>query len=321
VRSSNIVLLTVAVIALGIFAMPSTISLFAGQHTWYNLSDGNDLGGQLPCEKCHAEVANEMKALIGPHTNELGYGRLECEFCHRTFGIDDYNNRGDRNPINETRYGKYRYTYGQVGPKVTDVTPGKEAHAASTVPCMYCHSGNKSGPVPIINGVTHGGVVGCVCHGVEDGGDPYYFHGDRFYTTTSTTEKAEACLKCHGTGYGPADAPMYIPPAGGFGLTANASDTGELAAHKTFIEKSIEDTNMEDANEACIACHTHIPVKINWTHRYSLELNATPEFAKVPPTHFNVTAWSINGTYNITVYGWRNGTGNTSKEGWPGSYP
>ena len=104
-------------------------------------------------------------------------------------------------------------------------------------------------------------------------------------------------------------------------MTANASDTGELAAHKTFIEKSIEDPNMEDANEACIACHTHIPVKINWTHRYSLEFNCTPEFEKLPPTHFNVTDWSINGTYNITVYGWRNGTGNISKEGWPGSYP
>jgi len=316
-RSGNMMLLAVAVIALGIFALPSTISFFAGQHTWYQLNGTGDLGGQLPCEKCHADVANEMGALVGPHTNELGYGRLECEFCHRTFGIDDYNNKGDRNPINETRYGKYRYTYGQVGPNATDVTPGKEAHAASTVPCMYCHSGNKGGPVPS----SHGGVEGCVCHGTEDGGDPYYYHGDRFYTGTSMTERAEACLKCHGTGYGSDQSPMYIPPAGGFGLTANASDTGELAAHKTFIERSIEDTNMEDANEACIACHTHIPVKINWTHRYSLEFNCTPEFEKLPPTHFNVTDWSINGTYNITVYGWRNGTGNISKEGWPGSYP
>jgi len=315
-NGEKIALLLVSVVAVGVFALPSTISLFAGQHTWYKLNGSNDLGGQLPCEKCHADVANEMKALVGPHTDELGYGRLECEFCHRTFGIDDYNNVGDRNPINETRYGKYRYTYGQVGPNVTDVTPGKEAHAASTVPCMYCHSGNKAGPVPF----SHGGVIGCFCHGTEDGGDPYYFHGDRFYTGTSSDERAETCLKCHGTGYGDKKAPMYIPPAGGFGLTANTSDTGELAAHKTFVMNSISNPDMEDANEACIACHTKIPVKINWTHRYSLEFNATPEF-ELPPTHFNVTDWSFNGTYNIIVYGWRNGTGNTSKEGWPGGYP
>ena len=293
-------------VAIGTFALPSTVSLFSGQHTWYQLNGSNDLGGQLPCEKCHADVMEEMEALAGPHTDELGYGRLECEFCHRTFELTD-------GQINETRYGKYRYTYGQVGPNVTDVTPGKEAHAASTIPCMYCHSGNKAGPVPFFGTTSHGGVEGCSCHGTDDGGDPHYFHGDRFYTGTSMTERAEACLKCHGTGYGPADAPMYIPPAGGFGLTANASDTGELAAHKTFIEKSIEDTKMEDANEACIACHTHIPVKINWTHRYSLEFNATPEL-ELPPTHFNVTDWSINGTYNATVYG--NGSGVGSTSGW-----
>jgi len=314
-RSGNMMLLAVAVIALGIFALPSTISLFAGQHTWYQLNGTGDLGGQLPCEKCHADVANEMEALVGPHTNELGYGRLECEFCHRTFGIEDYNNKEDRNPINETRYGKYRYTYGQVGPNVTDVTPGKEAHAASTVPCMYCHSGNRAGWYP--GHPPSFNSRSCSCHGPEDGGGigDLYYHGNRFYTGTSESDPGE-CIKCHGTG-----PPTYIPPAGGFGLTANASDTGELAAHKTFIERSIEDPNMEDANEACIACHTHIPVKINWTHRYSLEFNCTPEFEKLPPTHFNVTDWSINGTYNITVYGWRNGTGNISKEGWPGSYP
>jgi len=308
---SNMILLAVAVVTVGIFALPSTISFFAGQHTWYQLNGTGDLGGQLPCEKCHADVANEMEALIGPHTNELGYGRLECEFCHRTFGIEDYNNAEDRNPINETRYGKYRYTYGQVGPNVTDVTPGKEAHAASTVPCMYCHSGNRAGGYPM-----HSTFTGrsCSCHGYEDGGDQHYYHGDRFYTGTSDSDPGE-CIKCHGTG-----PPTYIPPAGGFGLTANASDTGELAAHKTFIERSIEDPNMEDANEACIACHTHIPVKINWTHRYSLEFNATPEL-ELPPTHFNVTDWSINGTYTITVYGWRNGTGDTNITGWPGSYP
>jgi len=313
---SNIILLAVAVVAVGIFALPSTISFFAGQHTWYQLNGTGDLGGQLPCEKCHADVANEMEALIGPHTDELGYDRLECEFCHRTFRVSRTNDLTPESiPINETRYGKYRYTYGQVGPNVTDVTPGKEAHAASTVPCMYCHSGNKAGPVPF----PHNSYDHCECHWDTK---PFYFHGGRFYTGRGSPHTpGEACLKCHGTGYGGTESPMYIPPAGGFGLTANASDTGELAAHKTFIERSIEDPNMEDANEACIACHTKIPVIINWTHRYSLEFNCTPEFEKLPPTHFNVSAWSINGTYNITVYGWRNGTGDTNITGWPGSYP
>ena len=51
---------------------------------------------------------------------------------------------------------------------------------------------------------------------------------------------------------------------------------------------SISNPDMEDANEACVACHTGIAVKINWTHAYSLEFNATPTLT-LPPTHFNVS--------------------------------
>jgi len=301
-RSGNMMLLAVAVVAVGIFAPPSAISLFAGQHTWYNLTENQS----VPCEKCHADVANEMSALIGPHTGETGFQRMKCGFCHRTFPIQDED-------INET-YKKYEYTYGSVGDAVTDVTPGKEAHAASTVPCMYCHSGYEYGHAtqgyPEYSTTAHDIWLPCnMCHGEV--------HGGVFYDSSDV--ETNECVLCHGNR--DSNEIYEIPPAGGFGLTAEKDDTGELAAHKAFIEKSIEDTKMEDANEACIACHTHVPVKINWTHRYSLEFNCTPEFEKLPPTHFNVTAWSINGTYNITVFGWRNGTGNTSKEGWPGSYP
>jgi len=273
-------LLVVAVIALGIFALPSTVSLFSGQHTWYDLT-GNK---SVPCEKCHADIAEEMNALAGPHTGETGFQRMKCSFCHRTFPIESED-------INQT-YKNYEYTYGSVGDTVTDVTPGKESHAASTVPCMYCHSGKKYGRKG-----THNINANCMqCHHV---------HGGRF--------TSDDCRRCHAY-TGDIYNVSYIPPAGGFGLTANtSSDTGELAAHKTFVMNSISNPQMEDANEACIACHTHIPVKINWTHRYSLEFNATPEL-ELPPTHFNVTDWSINGTYNATVYG--NGSGVGSTSGW-----
>jgi len=303
-NGEKIALLLVSVVAVGVFALPSTISLFAGQHTWYNLTENQS----VPCEKCHADVANEMSALIGPHTGETGFQRMKCGFCHRTFPIENED-------INKT-YKKYEYTYGSAGDAVTDVTPGKEAHAASTVPCMYCHSGYEYGEAytgyPEYKNeseMIHAISLPCSnCHGVV--------HGGVFYD--SSDKETNECVMCHGNR--DTNRIYEIPPAGGFGLTAERNDTGELAAHKTFVMNSISNPDMEDANEACIACHTKIPVKINWTHRYSLEFNATPEF-ELPPTHFNVTDWSFNGTYNIIVYGWRNGTGNTSKEGWPGGYP
>jgi len=306
-RSGNMMLLAVAVVAVGIFALPSAISLFAGQHTWYNLT-GNQ---SVPCEKCHADVAAEMGALIGPHTGETGFQRMKCGFCHRTFPIEDKMIAEPNKDINET-YKKYEYTYGSVGNAVTDVTPGKESHAASTVPCMYCHSGSEYGHATRgypDYGIPHSIFLPCTrCHkGV---------HGGVFYD--SSDKETNECVMCHGNKM---DNQVYeIPPAGGFGLTAEKNDTGELAAHKTFVMNAINDPKMEDANEACIACHTHIPVKINWTHRYSLEFSCVPTL-DLPPTHFTVKDWTLNGSYNITVYGWRNGTGNISEKGWPGNYP
>jgi hypothetical protein len=247
-NSKGLVLLTIAVVAIGILGLPSTVSLFSGQHAWYNLSPkGND----VPCEKCHADIVAEMDALVGPHTGETGYGRFECEYCHRIFEIYTY----------ASGYG-------------TSAKPGKEAHAASTIPCMHCHSGKVA---------QHGEV------------------------------SKEDCLKCHDAVYPPTFE------AGGFGLVGPPQvpgDTGSNAAHKAFVMDAINNSDMEDANEACIACHTYVPVKINWTHACSLEFNATYESEWVlPPTHFNTSKYIANGTVTVTSYG--NYSGGANMGDWP----
>jgi hypothetical protein len=55
--SKRIALLTVAICAIGIFALPGTVSIFSGQHSWYDLSAGQN---EVPCEKCHGDIADEM---------------------------------------------------------------------------------------------------------------------------------------------------------------------------------------------------------------------------------------------------------------------
>jgi len=310
-NNRRLLLLAIAIVAVGVFALPSTVSLFSGQHRWYNLSTGTN---DVPCEKCHADVAEEMNTLAGPHTGETGYGRLKCGYCHRTFKIEE----GDTNPsdseapnggydqypdVNLSLEAQYLYTY--ASGDGSGATPGKQSHAASTIPCMYCHSGGSQG---IAGNHDPFSSKSCVCHGTDDGGDSYYYHGDRFYTGSSDSDPGE-CIKCHGTG------PVRdVPPAGGFNLTANATDTGERAAHKTFVMNSISNIDMEDANEACIACHTSIPVKIRWTHGRSLEFNATYDKGLVlPPTHFNTSGYKANGTVEVTSYGNYSGGANTTK--------
>nr|QNO47292.1 hypothetical protein POPKKDDM_00011 [Methanosarcinales archaeon ANME-2c ERB4] len=61
---NKILLLSVAVVAIGLFALPSALSMFAGQHSWY---DPTDSGG-IPCAKCHFLEKEELAASGGPHS-------------------------------------------------------------------------------------------------------------------------------------------------------------------------------------------------------------------------------------------------------------
>jgi len=265
-KSSSLILMGIAVVAVGMFALPSTVSLFSGQHTWYAIHGENE----LPCRKCHAEIFEELENSAFHKWNGYGWGE-----------------NASGSPDNSACYGCHRanasITYAGVGTSVTDVTPGTKAHAASTVACMLCHQFNASQAVNQFEGES---MPGFAAGGFEK----------------------------------PANSP--------YNYTNGTEYPGGHAAHQGFIESAVNDKKMEDANEACIACHTHVPVKINWTHRYSLEFNCTPTL-DLPPTHFNVTDWTRNGTYNITVYGGRNGTSvdtgtgtpTSPPPGWPGTWP
>ena len=76
--NSKILMLSVAVIAVGLFALPSTLSMFAGQHSWYDPK----VSGGIPCDKCHFLEEDELTASNGPHSlmyddlvnNSMDYG-------------------------------------------------------------------------------------------------------------------------------------------------------------------------------------------------------------------------------------------------------
>ncbi len=198
-KSQKIVLLTVAIVVVGIFALPGTVSLFSGQHSWYDLSGGPN---EVPCEKCHAEIEDEMQS-----SENGAHGNLTCAMCHRTPFTD------------------YTYGSGEGG----SYTAGEEAHAASVVQCMDCHGIYHDLPIspPPWNHVLDPEYSGpCVkCHwsggyldfisaggfGIEDPANPGHNTTD-----TDTGEKAahkqfvldamgddlmeganEACIACH----------------------------------------------------------------------------------------------------------------------------
>jgi len=277
-ESKKIVLMAVAVVAIGIFALPSTVSLFSGQHSWYDLTDYSAGHTTVPCEKCHADIADEMDSHTGPHTELSGswsggsFSRLYCEDCHRVF-YDYAASEVGSAPV----YPKYTYALG-LG---TGTTPGKEAHAASTVECMDCH-----------------GIVGDL-----------YDWGSTHHASNYDYGYDQPCDRCHaGNNFN------NVFAAGGFNLTKGKSssawdydpatdDTGERAAHMKFVLDAMEDDLMEGANEACIACHTKVGVNITWTKNEYLEFTAE-EDAAGNWTIASFTAGGENVTYVNTSNSW-----------------
>lgn len=283
-------LIFIASLSIGVVILPQTIALFAGQHYWYNLSESWEgrVPSDVPCEKCHADIKEEMSLIIGPHMGETGFGSIKCYMCHRIR--------------------LYSYQFASVGESYTQFTPGKYAHAASSVACMDCHKW--------INHTEFDKYV----WGWNESMDPL----DRHYYTKNWKGgvNTSECQRCHGEN--PLNPPENkVPAAGGFGLTNDTFDSGILEAHNAFLVEARNNPMLKDENEACIACHTALPVKINWTRARSMEFEAFPGVPSVTefgPHNWTLTEWQYNGTARSVVWGNTSGYGSTdlSELEWPG---
>jgi hypothetical protein len=96
-----------AVIALGVIILPETYALFSGQHNFY---DTTQSGNQIPCEKCHSDILQELQQ--PGETNFVHLMGEGCLKCHIT-----------------------------VAPNAEGLIqgPGGQFHAAATIACLDCH--------------------------------------------------------------------------------------------------------------------------------------------------------------------------------------
>lgn len=120
--NSRMALLALSVFAIGVFAMPSTLSLFSGQHTFSD--NGSD---PQFCWKCHNDVYVEMNWYGGGDAPDGSHSSLmNCNVCHRTGQLSGF-----------------LEDYG-ISPSSPGYDPGtnlsnSSAHAAVTVECVFCH--------------------------------------------------------------------------------------------------------------------------------------------------------------------------------------
>ena len=116
----------IAIVGIGLYALPSTVALFAGQHSFENIDPS---GNQIGCMKCHGDVGVELAS----NSNNAPHASFKCEYCHR---IEVGRASGDNRNEAGTTY-----------------------HAASLVSCLECHGGITPKGHDDINGSC------TVCHG------------------------------------------------------------------------------------------------------------------------------------------------------------
>lgn len=200
--NSKILLLSIAVIAVGLFAMPSTLSLFAGQHTFY-------AGDEVSCKKCHQDIYDEMTATGSLSTAHLNTSLKECQGCHRMTNATWNSNVIPFNGTQNLTAGYYSL----------DISSNPEAHAAVTLECVACHQG-----------------VPRELMGSQEAHTQYYLNSSYTFGTgvTDTYLKAQnqtvvklkgantACVGCHTHIW----VNVTWKRAGGYNLTADESGGG-----------------------------------------------------------------------------------------------
>jgi hypothetical protein len=140
-RGNQILLLGFAVIAIGLFVLPNTMSMFVGQHHWFSVRTASDQ--YRLCERCHFAEVGEWEANTGAHSAYREYyknlgGDPGC-FCHQinTTRLSQWNVTG----VDSKNYTFFNQTGSVNGSDPTTwrwrntTTP----HAATTVYCVDCH--------------------------------------------------------------------------------------------------------------------------------------------------------------------------------------
>jgi hypothetical protein len=164
--NNRIVLLALSVLAIGIFALPNTLSIFSGQHTFYN-------GTNVNCRDCHEDIYQELtwNGATGESPPHTSTDLLQCKVCHRTGQLPFMGSAGKK--------------LGITGTKKLNITTDPQAHAAVTVECIFCHN-------EIVKNSSTGKQQELL--GSQEAHGSYYNASNQ---TSLLKGGNEACLGCH----------------------------------------------------------------------------------------------------------------------------
>ncbi|HDN65811.1 MAG TPA: hypothetical protein ENF23_05925 [Methanosarcinales archaeon] len=136
-KGKNMILLSVAVLAIGLFVLPQTMAMFVGQHNWFSVR--TPASQYELCQRCHEAEVQEWRANTGAHAQYAHDNPNDGCFCHQInasklsddWNLDDVDQLGfiHWNKSGEVKdQGNWTWR--------ANTTP----HAALTVECIDCHT-------------------------------------------------------------------------------------------------------------------------------------------------------------------------------------
>jgi len=156
------ILLYLALMTLGVYAMPNTVALFAGQHSFYN-----NIGAA--CDTCHSDVMSQLEGSGDVYNKHKAAAANTNYTTYLSLGGKEYSNGVI------TAYDGKIWTYNpsqkawQNGSDIRNVS--LDTSSISGV-CMLCHNATLTGSF------THTGIIVRVC-------DDDRCHGNRYNFTNS----------------------------------------------------------------------------------------------------------------------------------------
>jgi hypothetical protein len=146
----SILILGFAIVAIGLFIIPSTMSMFLGQHRWYSVTTASNQYEM--CQRCHFAEVGEWQANTGAHSS---YKTIMTDagadpgcFCHQVnvTALEDFG-------INRTEIDNYAFEiFNETGELNTSLKEDWNTswrstdtpHAAITIECISCHTNATS---------------------------------------------------------------------------------------------------------------------------------------------------------------------------------
>ena len=137
-KGKNMILLSFAVLAIGLFVLPQTMAMFVGQHTWFSVR--TSVGQKELCIRCHEGEVAEWEtnyAKHGAHSQYYQDTGTHC-FCHQ-INASELNADWKLADVDQHGFIHWNESGDVLNKSTWSFRTNDTPHAALVVLCTDCH--------------------------------------------------------------------------------------------------------------------------------------------------------------------------------------